>query len=304
MCCLFGFIDYGHYLTHKQKEALTTALAVASEARGTDATGIAYGGLRTVHVFKRPLPAHCMQFYLPAYVNTLMGHTRLATQGSHTNNRNNHPFTGKAGKAKFALAHNGVIHNDLSLKLKHNLPTSAIETDSYVIVALLEKLERLSIESLVTVSEELRGTFTYTLLDEMNRLYIVKGNNPFCLYHYPELGLYVYASTKEILEKALMQIPVHWGHLEEVRVMMGDIIRIDSKGTIKRGHFDTANIEATVRTPMFAWEEWFAKDTAYLDELKEICGAFGYSHEEIDALADAGFSPEEIEEYFYCSYFP
>ena len=39
MCCLFGIYDYGHSLTAAQKKRLVSALAVASEDRGTDATG-------------------------------------------------------------------------------------------------------------------------------------------------------------------------------------------------------------------------------------------------------------------------
>ena len=38
MCCLFGLIDYGHRLTGRQKGQLIRALAVESEARGTDST--------------------------------------------------------------------------------------------------------------------------------------------------------------------------------------------------------------------------------------------------------------------------
>ena len=42
MCCLFGIYDYRGRLTASQKRRLLSALATASEARGTDATGIAY----------------------------------------------------------------------------------------------------------------------------------------------------------------------------------------------------------------------------------------------------------------------
>ena len=42
MCCLFGVIDYRHSLTAKQKNHILSVLAAACEARGTDATGIAY----------------------------------------------------------------------------------------------------------------------------------------------------------------------------------------------------------------------------------------------------------------------
>ena len=42
MCCLFGVYDYKGGLTSAQKRRLISALATASEVRGTDATGIAY----------------------------------------------------------------------------------------------------------------------------------------------------------------------------------------------------------------------------------------------------------------------
>ena len=66
MCCLFGIYDYGHSLAAAQKRRLVSALATASEARSTDATGIAYSsdGHLTVYgkyvassaFVKKPLP--------------------------------------------------------------------------------------------------------------------------------------------------------------------------------------------------------------------------------------------------------
>lgn len=41
MCCLFGMIDYKDTLSRRQKTRMVRALAEASEARGTDAAGIA-----------------------------------------------------------------------------------------------------------------------------------------------------------------------------------------------------------------------------------------------------------------------
>ena len=41
---------------------------------------------------------------------------------------------------RFALAHNGVLRNDHRLQVQNKLPVSRIETDSYVIVQLLEQV--------------------------------------------------------------------------------------------------------------------------------------------------------------------
>ena len=132
MCCLFGILDYGHTLSQRQREQMLSILAAACEARGTDATGIAYNDARALRIYKRPLPGHRMRFHLPSEARFLMGHTRMATQGSAHRNRNNHPFPGRAGGLSFALAHNGVLHNDRALRRQWKLPEPTIETDSYV----------------------------------------------------------------------------------------------------------------------------------------------------------------------------
>ena len=60
MCCLFGIYAYRGSLTAVQKRRLISSLATASEARGTDATGIAYNCDGHLAVYKRPWPAHLM----------------------------------------------------------------------------------------------------------------------------------------------------------------------------------------------------------------------------------------------------
>lgn len=73
MCCLFGFYDYGHSLSAKQKSRLVSALAVAAEARGTDATGIAYLANSHLSIYKRPLPAHRLRLRIPKAADVVMG---------------------------------------------------------------------------------------------------------------------------------------------------------------------------------------------------------------------------------------
>lgn len=135
MCCLFGILDYNHSLSRRQMNRLLSVLSTACEARGTDATGIAYNFSGKLRIYKRPLPAHIMRYNVPDGVSAVMGHTRMATQGSEKLNFNNHPFHGKAN-VSFALAHNGVIYNDEQIRKTENLPLTHIETDSYIAVSL------------------------------------------------------------------------------------------------------------------------------------------------------------------------
>jgi glucosamine 6-phosphate synthetase-like amidotransferase/phosphosugar isomerase protein len=57
MCCLFGIIDYKNYFNKRQKNRILRVLAKECEARGTDATGIAYNTKNTMRIIKAPLPA-------------------------------------------------------------------------------------------------------------------------------------------------------------------------------------------------------------------------------------------------------
>lgn len=241
MCCLFGVYDYKGGLTSAQKRRLISALATASEVRGTDATGIAYNSDGHLAVYKRPWPAHLMRFRLPENVGCVMGHTRMTTQGDEKQNCNNHPFVGTAG-IHFALAHNGILYNDKELRQERKLPDTNIETDSYIAVQLLEQQGKLNFSTIRTATEALEGTLTLTILDGRDNLYIIKGNNPLVLYHFPRLGLYAYASTEAILKKGLKKGLPRADRPVEVVMKEGDILRIDRYGRYTVERFDTCNL--------------------------------------------------------------
>ena len=303
MCCLFGFLDYGHTLTRKQRSRLLVTLATACEERGTDATGIAYNSDGRLHIFKRPLPAHLMWYRVPLEATVVMGHTRMTTQGSEKQNQNNHPFFGKARDTRFALAHNGVLCNDRALRKKKKLPVTRIETDSYVAVQLLERYGELSFKSLQAMAEDLEGTFTITALSDKDELYFVMGNNPMCIYHFPAFGIYVYASTETILLKALHRLPFLTGMPEKVHIFCGDVLRIDSKGKTSHGNFDDSKITFGYGP---AWSLWptcnwgYDRDDTYLSDLKAVASCYGLYPEDVDELLRDGVSVEEIEEHIYC----
>ena len=81
-------------------------------------------------------------------------------------------------------------------RTKH-LPRTKVQTDSYVSVQLIEQQKALDFDSLRYMAEQVEGSFTFTVLDEQNALWIVKGDNPLSIAHFPELGVYVYASTHD-----------------------------------------------------------------------------------------------------------
>ena len=314
MCCLFGILDYNHSLSKRQMNRLLSVLSTACEARGTDATGIAYNFSGRLRIYKRPLPAHIMRYSVPEGVGAVMGHTRMATQGSEKLNFNNHPFYGR-NDVSFALAHNGVIYNDEQIRKTENLPLTRIETDSYIAVQLIESKHELNFDSLRYMAEQLQGSMTITVLDSADNLYIVKGDNPLCLYHYPERGLYIYASTEEILTAGLKKLHQNLGRHEKVKIESGEILRIDSAGRQSRSKFD--DMELYYSYGLFpyhhGWEDiWSAPskgimpemdeaELEYCKDLKHVACHLGYTPEDIDELMVEGYTLDEIEEFLFAT---
>ena len=226
-----------------------------------------------------------------------MGHTRMTTQGSAHRNRNNHPFPGRACGLSFALAHNGVLHNDRALRRQWKLPESSIETDSYVAVQLLERQGGLSFADLCFMAEQVEGSFTFTVLDRSNTLSIVKGDNPFCLYHYPREGLYLYASTEAILQQALRRMPGKFGLRQTISVACGEILKIAADGTLTQSEFDDANLWRPAALWGYSCAAW-GRGT-HMEALQSVARALGHAPEEVEELAQAGFTEEELEEWLY-----
>ena len=293
MCSLFGWLDYQGIVPYRIKKKLTQALANAAEERGTDAAGISYVHGNDVVIFKRPKPAHKLHFSIPERTVAVMGHTRMATQGNEKFNYNNHPFPGVAGETSFAFAHNGVLWNDKELRKEKQLPDTHIETDSYVAVQLLQQSDKLDFDSLKNMAETVEGNFTFTVLDDRNNLYIIKGSNPMCLLHFPALSIYVYASTESIMKNALKRVGLHKFAYELVQTDEGDILRIDKNGVIERAEFEPR----LFRSRYGGWHDWEDEMFSVHEELLlAYCGCYGVDSSDVELLLEYGYTCDEIEE--------
>ena len=294
MCSLFGWLDYQGIVPHKVLRKLTQALANAAEERGTDAAGISYVRDDEVVIYKRPKPAHKLHFNPPDGTIAVMGHTRMATQGDKKLNFNNHPFAGNAGGTSFSFAHNGVLWNDKELRCDKVIPGSHIDTDSYIGVQLIEKKGKLDFDSLKYMAETVEGNFTFTVLDQENSLYIIKGSNPMYLLHFKDIGLYVYASTESIMKNALRKIGLHKFASERIETVEGNIICIDRHGQIDRSEFEPK----VYRMKYAPWVD--ATLSSYYDIHEEMllayCGCYGVDSSDVELLLEYGYSCDEIEE--------
>lgn len=296
MCAIFGFLDYGKKVSASTLKRLLRALSVAAESRGTDATGISYVNNGNIVTFKKAKPAHKVKLYFPKDTTAVIGHTRFTTQGSKKHNYNNHPFEGTTNNHTFALAHNGVLYNDKELRKEKELPETKIETDSYIAVQLIEHENSVDSNSIKTMAETVQGSFVFTILRDDNTLFLVKGDNPITLIHFPEYGLYVYASTTAILNAAMKAVKFS-GVCNEVEVNDGDIVRIDSDGKLSVSSFEE-------QMQQFDWRYLYRlygydfedKDEDYTNDLLMICGCYGVAREDVELLLELGYSTDEIEE--------
>ncbi len=304
MCSLFGILDYRGQLTQPQRLRMVRELGKAAQIRGTDATGIAFFHAGTLHIQKAPKPARRMKYRIPDTVRVIMGHTRMTTQGSERKNQNNHPFPGKTEKGWFALAHNGVLYNDADLRRQYHLPQSRIETDSYVAVQLLERRKILDHKSLQAMAEDLEGSFTITVLDDRNSLYFVRGNNPLAIWQLPDLGMYLYASTEEILKTAASKLGLSGMAKTVIPTSQGDILEIDSAGQRTLSRFNDRKLVER-QYPwggLYGWGGGLTEDTeaeSYLDQLVDFGLRMGVPEPELHLLLDAGYDAFDMEELLY-----
>ena len=303
MCGLYGVLSYGNKV--KDMAEITEALAVESAVRGTDATGIAYNKNGKLIVFKKSKSAYEMTFSVPKNTVAVMGHTRHATQGTLNFNGNNHPFKGMCGDVEFALAHNGIICNDKKLRRELRLPSTIIDTDSYIAVQLIESQKKLDFKSLKYMSEKVEGSFSFSVLDSNDNLYIVKGDSPISILHFKKRQVYVYASTISILWKALVDTELFHdlkhGDYEDIEIQDGEMLKISNKGKIQKTKFDFDEYGSYG----YDWRKGFEYSNAneYVDDIKSVAQYYGYDSDEIDCLLNNGFTPEEAEEMLYADDF-
>ena len=293
MCALFGWLDYKGIVPYKILKKLTQALANAAEERGTDASGISYVRDGKITIYKRPKPAHKLRFNVPVDTKAVMGHTRMATQGDKSQNFNNHPFSGTAGDSSFAFAHNGVLWNDKELRHDKKLPDTHIRTDSYIAVQLIESQNKLDFDSLRYMAEMVEGNFTFTVLDQNNSLYIIKGSNPMCLLHFESLGLYIYASTESIMKNALRKVGLYKFASEKIEVVEGNILCINKMGEITRSEFEPKLYRSK-------YMSWYGNDEPYYGVHEELllayCGCYGVDSSDVELLLEYGYTCDEIED--------
>lgn len=196
MCGIGGFsLTPGSKINPRK---LANSLLSALEDRGYMASGFAWHSPDGHGVYKSDKPGSQLSLKsLPKSAKTVIVHTRLATHGAVTDNRNNHPVMSPS--EDIALVHNGVIYNHYEVRSK--IPSKLPDVDTSVIPALIEdaNLDRLT---------ELDGDAAIAWLSasDLGTLNVARLQHSPLVIAQVEDGSFIFASTEALLWRVLIAL--------------------------------------------------------------------------------------------------
>jgi hypothetical protein len=170
------------------------------------ASGFAYQVGKSMGYYKQAVTGSRLSLkQMPKRAGNVILHTRLATHGSITDNRNNHPVLSPS--QDIALVHNGVIYNheEVRLKVTGELP----DVDTSVIPAVIEQL---GVNSLDVLDGD--AAIAWFDRNDPETLHLARYQHSPLTICQVEDGSFVFASTQVLLDKALKRVGLKaiWYH--------------------------------------------------------------------------------------------
>lgn len=208
MCGIYGLISVkGPAPKDEDWRKLLAALGALSCVRGTDSAGLARADKYGIcDIVKDAVPAWELvrnpRWQEVARPGTFaIGHTRFATHGTVCQ-RNAHPFAFRADDSSETCAvHNGMISNHQELVGKGGVIS---EVDSANLIAALAGED---IDTYKSVLRKTKGTLALAIVRKPprgnGRLILTRSGNPLYMCRVANLQALAFASTEDILKKAL-----------------------------------------------------------------------------------------------------
>ena len=229
-------------------------MSIALQSRGTDAYGVLIVKADwSMRVVKLPCTARQMWSQIGDFLKAemlgakvVLVHTRAATTGSPSNNKNNHPFVSSDGR--FVFAHNGVIHGYTAIYSK-NEP----ETDSYwgifkPFLALIESGESVEDAIAEAVCEANGSAATWWYDKEKKKVYLFRKDNPCKMF--VRSGEVWFASEKKHLEAA--------GFKTVFDTSTYTLYEIDAQtGDVETKDYSHLKPKRETTVVYYGWGEWY-----------------------------------------------
>lgn len=199
MCGIGGFyFPDGVEFTDSLREQAYSLWSGISD-RGTHASGVAYTWLNADSTIVKKGAIDSLRASRERWldeagfmVRSLLLHTRFTTQGSTSNNNNNHPVV----SGRITLTHNGVITNDSHLfHMMNRTPQYQVDTEALSV--------GLGVKGVKWVSENAVGSMSLAWVDSTDTQVVnlyTNGRNPLSIGRTVE-GVIVWASCSYHLEE-------------------------------------------------------------------------------------------------------
>ena len=287
MCGVFGIVIKPEYQYSKETvEKILRKVAILSESRGKDSSGIAFRNdiEQTVHVIKGDIPirellkSSVFENKLKKSVNayekgkgfTAFGHARLVTNGSQLNEVNNQPVL----KDDIVLIHNGIIVNVDQLWEAHPKLSREYSIDTEIIASLLrEEMNKTNnlAESCNAAFQQLVGTFSVAVLFSDLNQFLLATNNGSLYYITDDKNFIIFASEYYMLEELSHEssFSVFGSNTEikQLKANSGLVINLDDLSLNSFQLAENAVNIPTLKTPAFKIEKHLIVNVKNSDEV-------------------------------------
>lgn len=215
MCGIYGIsVRSAPWCSGAFFQKMLKRLAVLSESRGREAAGFAMFSGENIVIYKAPVPAskllktdifrtNFLQPIQTGNVHTIIGHSRLVTDGHEQNNCNNQPVA----RDKLICVHNGIVVNVQRLWQKYPQLRKQSELDSEIIPALLRYYfsETGSLKvALKKVFQEIYGmTSIGMLFCDYDNLLLATNNGSLYYLCSKDKNVFIFASESFILKRLI-----------------------------------------------------------------------------------------------------
>jgi glutamine---fructose-6-phosphate transaminase (isomerizing) len=212
MCGIFGFL---HPQDKKVLPGVIKSLYKLSDNRGKEASGFCLSTPKELIYYKTPFSGTKLikgKAFSELIENnqddfSIIGHSRLVTDGYEHEDENNQPVVTN----KTIAVHNGIIvnHNEIWDKYFDKSERTSI-LDSLVITALGDRFARKELNTaqfLKTLFAEVKGVFNTALFLNNQESCVLASNNGSLYYCKDNKGQLVFASEKFILREVLKEFP-------------------------------------------------------------------------------------------------
>jgi len=245
MCAIFGigFLNGHRIVDMARVRLILDVLFKESQSRGRRASGITFTTPHEIAIVKKDLSADllistdeyrdaCKKYMEGKRLVSIIGHCRYPTKGEPEDNNNNHPIVAR----RVIGVHNGMIGNDDDLFDEYKSFAGkgwhrAGLVDSEIIFRLLDYYfytdMQEPVDAIKTTCKNLTGSYACAFVTTRDKYYIwlFRNHMPISLMFYPKLGVVIFASAKDFINKSLYGLNL--GREVEIEVPTNSGIGID-----------------------------------------------------------------------------